>query len=107
VLDTVAESTARKLGLRPADIILELGGMPVDSGFELSQAISYAAEEFTINIDRDGKLLPKRGKFMAGERRLGVILVPSGHEEHYAQLTPARFGLADWLKGRWRSRNRH
>ncbi len=102
VLDTVADTPARKAGLRPGDILLDLGGLPVDNGYELARAIAYAPPEFAIAFSRDGAALSRPARFEGGERRLGVIIVPEGGEQHYAQLTGDRFGLIDWLKNRFK-----
>ena len=37
----------------------------------------------------------------AGERRLGIMIVPEGHEQYYVQLA-GRFGLLDWLRRKLR-----
>jgi hypothetical protein len=105
VLDTVAATPAHKAGLRPGDIIHDLGGRPVDNGYELARAIAFAPPEFAIAFSRAGAVLRRPARFENGERRLGVIIVPEGGEQHYAQLAGDRFGLIDWLKNRFK-RNR-
>ncbi len=101
VLDTVPGTPARKAGLRPGDILLDLDGVAVNNGFELAGAISYAANEFPLTVDRDGAVHRRQARFAGNERRLGVIIVPEGHEQHYAQIiTNRRFGLIDWLRNR-------
>jgi len=97
VLDTVTGSPARKMGLRPGDILLELGGMHIDNGYELARAISYAPEIFEATIGRAGRVERHQGRFLGGERRLGVILVPDGYSTSYAEVT-RRYGLLDWLR---------
>lgn len=107
VLDTVPDSPARKLGLRPGDILLKLGGLPVSNSQELASAISYAENKFGLELLRDGQLLQQETRFLNGERRLGVILVPEGYEENYVEMATERFGLADYLLAKFRrSRNR-
>jgi Trypsin-like serine proteases, typically periplasmic, contain C-terminal PDZ domain len=101
VLDTVAATPARQAGLRPGDVIVGLGGMPVDSGLELARAISFAGDEFDLAVSRSGRLFRRRARF-GGKRRLGVILVPEGQEQYYVQLAGNRFGLIDWLKNRFK-----
>lgn len=100
VLDTLENSPARDAGLRPGDILLELGGMKVDNGFELAQAISFIPGEFAVRFSREGRLLERRGRFSGGERRLGIILVPEGFEQNYAEIPRQGYGLLDWLKRR-------
>lgn len=102
VLDTVAATPARQAGLRPGDIILDLGGLAVDNGFELARAISFAPDAFDITVSRAGAVTRRQARFIGGERRLGVIIVPEGYEQHYAQLVGRRFGLLDWLRNRFR-----
>lgn len=102
VLDTVPSTPARKAGLRPGDIIIFLGDLAVNSGFELARAISFAPTAFDITVQRGDSTFRRTARFMEGERRLGVIIVPEGHEQHYVQPAGNRFGLLDWLKNRFR-----
>ncbi|MDR3560158.1 MAG: PDZ domain-containing protein [Negativicutes bacterium] len=102
VLETLEKSPARMLGLKPGDILLELDGMKVDDGFSLAQAISLLSQEFAVSYSREGQLLAGSGRFIGGERRLGLILVPEGYERHYAEIPRERYGLLDWLKRRWK-----
>lgn len=104
VLDTVAASPANRAGLRPGDILLGLGGLEVNNGFELARAISFAPDAFDLAVDRGGAVLRRPARFENGERRLGIIIVPEGHEQHYAQLVGNRYGLIDWLKNKFRKR---
>ena len=91
-------------GLRPGDILLDLDGIAVNNGFELAGAISFAAAEFDFAFSRDGAVLRRPARFAGGERRFGVIIVPEGHEQHFAQIVDRRFGLIDWLRNRIRRR---
>ena len=102
VLDTVPATPARKAGLRPGDIIIYLGDLAVNNGFELARAISFAPVTFDLTVQRGDRTFRRTASFHAGERRLGVIIVPEGHEQHYAQLAGRRFGLIDWFKSRFR-----
>jgi len=86
------------------DIILALGGVAVNNGFELAGAISYAAGEFALAFERDGAVLSRQVRFADGDRRLGVIIVPEGYEQHYALMVDRRFGLIDWLRNRLRKK---
>lgn len=104
VLDTVPASPARKLGLLPGDILLSLGGRTVNSGYELASAISFAEPVFTLDIKRDNRILQQEGRFINGERRLGIILVPEGHEQNYVEMVTERFGLVDYFKSKWHKR---
>jgi len=102
ILDTVPDSPARKIDLRPGDIILKLGGMTVNGSYELANAISFAENQFSLEIKRDGQVLQQETRFVNGERRLGVILVPEGYEENYMEMVTERFGLFDYLASKWR-----
>lgn len=102
VLDTVAGSPARKLGLRPGDIIVDIAGMEVNSGYQLAGALSFAPARFSLSLVRDGQTLVREAGFRDGERRLGVIIVPEGAGHNYATLAGNRFGLYDVLRRRWR-----
>ncbi len=103
VLDTVSDSPAARV-LKPGDIITSLAGFPVNSKFDLAAAISQAPESFTLVFERAGKEVHKKSKFKNGERRLGVILVPDGDEEFYAEMVTDRYGLIDWLKEKIKKR---
>ncbi|HWR42466.1 PDZ domain-containing protein [Sporomusa sp.] len=95
-LDTVLDTPAAKV-LKPGDIITNLGGIPVNNRYDLAAAISHVPEQFSIAFERDGKDLVKDIRFKRGERRLGVILVPDGDEQFYAEMTDERYGLIDWI----------
>lgn len=104
VLDTIPNSPARKLNLKPGDILISLAGMPINNGYDFAQAISFAPEEFTLEFFRNGRTIRQNGRFLRGERRMGVIVVPEGHEQHYVMMVTDRYGLWDWLKRKLRRR---
>ncbi|MCX7781196.1 MAG: PDZ domain-containing protein [Negativicutes bacterium] len=104
VLDTVPDSPARALGLKPGDILLSLDGIPLNSGWDLAHAISLVGIKFKLDIRRQDDLLQKEASFRGGERRLGVILVPDGYAEHYVELAGEGFGLIDWMRQKWKRR---
>lgn len=97
VLDTVLDTPARKYNLRTGDIIYSLNNMPVQNGGDLAMAIAYAPDEFTLVVGRKDKTVERKVKFDRGERRLGVILVPEGHEQYYAVMSQERFAILDWF----------
>lgn len=98
VLDTVLDTPARKYQVRTGDIIYSLNNMPVQNGGELAAAIAYASDECSLVMERGGKMLERKISFSRGERRLGVILVPEGHEQYYAVISQERFAIVDWFK---------
>ena len=98
VLDTVLDTPARKIGLKTGDIIYSLAGMNVNCGSDLAEAIAFAPPEFNIAYEREGKRQQRMMKFLKGERRLGIILVPEGHEEYYAVMSTENFAIVDWFK---------
>ncbi len=102
VLDTVVGTPGQKAGLRPGDILLDLGGLPVNNGYELARAISYAPVVFPFTYSRGGRSLVGKAAFADGQRRLGVIIVPEGYEQHYVQIIDKNYGLLDWLRRRFR-----
>ena len=104
VLETVDRSPGRKAGLRPGDIIYSLGGRPVNSGYELGEALAYAPPRFVVECLRAGKIILRDLQFGDEGRQLGVILVPQGGEPYYVELTTERFGLIDWLKAKIKRR---
>lgn len=91
VLDTVPESPARAVGIRPGDVLLSLYDMPLNSDAELVEAIAYAPRNFILRWQRDGRDMQAQVSFN-GERRLGVILAPRGNEE-YVELETRPFAF--------------
>jgi hypothetical protein len=102
-LDTVVDTPAAKV-LKPGDIITNLAGIPVNNRYDLAAAISHAPEQFSIALERDGKDLVKEIRFTRGQRRLGVILVPDGDEQYYAEMNDERYGLFDWIIDKFKRR---
>jgi hypothetical protein len=98
VLDTVLDSPARAGGVRTGDIIHTLNGMTVQNGAELAGAIACAPQRATLDVERSGKTAERTVQFGGTERRLGVILVPEGHEQYYAVMAQEKFALVSWLK---------
>lgn len=98
ILDTVVDSPARKAGLQSGDIIDYLAGNPILSGYDLAHALSFAPEQFAIQIRREDKVRQFQARFANSERRLGVILVPQGNEEHFVEMRDERLWLWQWLK---------
>ena len=103
VLDTVNDSPASSV-LKPGDIIINIAGFPVNSKFDLSAAISQAPDSFNLLFEREGREVRKTSNFKNGERRLGVILVPDGDEQYYAEMVTDRYGLLDWVKDKFKKR---
>ena len=101
ILDTVVDSPARKMRLEPGDIIYNIAGIPINNGYDLAHALSYASDEFSVQFGRDSKLQSKQGRFLKGERRLGVILVPTGHEQQYVVMAEEQFWLWQWIRRRF------
>ncbi|EGO62326.1 hypothetical protein [Acetonema longum] len=97
VLDTVEGSVARRMGLQPGDILLRFGEIPLQGPYDLENAIAWSTLDFTLEWRRGEALLRQRARF-AGERRLGIILAPFGHEENYIEVVQGSFGLFHWLK---------
>lgn len=97
VLDTVEGSIARRMGLQPGDVLLQFGEIPLQGPYDLENAITWSTLDFTLEWRRGEALLRQRGKF-AGERRLGIILAPFGHEENYMEVAQGSLGLFHWLK---------
>lgn len=98
ILDTVVDSPARKMGLQPGDIIYDLAGITINNGYDLAYALSYASPTFTMQVGRQDRQEQLQGRFPDGERRLGVILVPEGHEENVVVMAQEHFWLWEWLK---------
>lgn len=97
VLDTIADSPARKAGVQPGDVLLSLYGMALNSEAELLDAIGYAPRNFNLRWRRAGRTMDVQVSFEDGPRRLGVILAPRG-DEYYVEISTQSFGLVRWLK---------
>ncbi len=102
ILDTVVDSPARKVGLMSGDIIYNIDGFLIHNGYNLADALQYVAQEFRVRIIRDGKNREKVVRFNDGTRQLGVILVPTGHEDQYVVMAEEKFWLFEWLKRKLR-----
>jgi len=100
ILDTVVDSPARKMDLKPGDIIYNLAGISINNGYDLAHALSYAPTEFSLQIKRETKVHHLQGRFSNSERRLGIILVPQGNEEHFVEMREDKLWLWQWLKGK-------
>ena len=102
-LDTVVDTPAARV-IKPGDIITHLAGMPVNNRYELAAAISHVPEQFSLSLERDGRKLVKDVRFARGQRRLGIIPVPDGDEQFYAEMTTERYGLLDWVLAKLKRR---
>ena len=87
VLETIDGGMARLLGVRTGDILLDFAGFPVNRGADLSYAIEWAPPLFEIGLLRSGQEMKLAGRFPPGQRMLGIILVPEGHETYYVMMT--------------------
>lgn len=108
VLDTTEGSLARQLGVVSGDIILGMSGLAVNQGRELAYAILWSPPLFELRLLRDGREKTLAGRFAPGERLLGIILVPEGHETYYVTLAEGNGGplgrllrkAMNWLRRR-------
>ena len=87
VLEAIDGGVARQLGVRTGDILLDFAGFPVNRGVDLSYAIEWAPPLFEIVLMRNGQEMKLAGRFPPGQRMLGIILVPEGHETYYVTMT--------------------
>ena len=92
VLDAIEGEMARKMGIRTGDVILGMSGMPVNRGGDLAYAIEWAPPLFDMLLLRGGQELKLDGRFPPGPRRLGLILVPEGHETYYVTMSEGSGG---------------
>ena len=92
VLDTIAGSIARGMGVKTGDIILGLSGLPTSRGSDLGYAIEWAPPLFEITLLRDEREIILPGRFAPGTRVLGIILVPEGHENYYLTMADGSGG---------------
>ena len=87
VLEAIDGGVARQLGVRTGDILLDFADFPVNRGADLSYAIEWAPPLFEIVLMRNGQEMKLAGRFPPGQRMLGIILVPEGHETYYVTMT--------------------
>lgn len=106
ILDTVIDSPAYKAALQPGDILLKLDGLLIDSPNQLAVALETVSEKFVLEYMRNGRLRQQKVTLEKGKTMLGVILVPSGNEVQYIQLTEDKFLLWEWCK-EFMGKNKH
>lgn len=106
ILDTVIDSPAYKAALQPGDILLKFDGLLVDSPNQLAMALEAVSEKFILEYMRNGRLRQQKVSLEKGKTMLGVILVPSGNEVQYIQLTEDKFLLWEWCK-EFMGKNKH
>lgn len=104
VLETVHNSAAQRAGVRSGDILLSIEEHPVNSNYDLGTALYHAPARFILTFQRGSQVKHAEIEFMEGKRQLGVIPVPQGDEPVFVELAGDRFGLADWLKTKFRRR---
>ena len=92
VLDAIQGEMARTMGIRTGDVILGMSGMPINRGGDLAYAIEWAPPLFDMLLLRGGQELKLDGRFPPGPRRLGLILVPEGHETYYVTMSEGSGG---------------
>lgn len=99
VLESIDGGIARKMGVRSDDIIVNFAGFSINRGVDLAYAMEWAPPLFELVLLRKGREVRLEGNFPPGERMLGLILVPEGHEPYYVTLGNGRGGLlARWLR---------
>ena len=87
------------MGVRSDDIIVNFAGFSINRGVDLAYAMEWAPPLFELVLLRKGREVRLEGNFPPGERMLGLILVPEGHEPYYVTLGNGRGGLlARWLR---------
>ena len=92
VLDTIPGSIAGKLGVKSGDIILSISGLPIGRGTDLGYAIEWAPPLFEITLLRSEREMTIQGRFAPGQRVLGIILAPEGHETYYVTMSDGSGG---------------
>ena len=109
VLESIDGSVARKMGVRSGDVIISFAGFSINRGADLSYAIEWGPPVFEMILSRNGREVRLAGNFPPGERMLGLILVPEGHEPYYVTIGNGRSGpLSRWFQHlihRFRRRN--
>ena len=104
VLATIDRSPAKQLGLKPGDIILKIGNIPVNSPYDIHFAIDQNPAYVKLEV------VDKRGEsrfigtpiFADGPSQLGVIMVPDEHLHQFREVYD--FGRWNWV-WRWWARN--
>lgn len=97
VLAAVPGSPAAAVGLRAGDQLLFLYDMPLTDEYTLAEAILYAPRNFSLCWRRGLQVMEARLSFVDGERTLGIILTPQGHER-YVELETESFAIFKRLR---------
>lgn len=100
ILEVLQKSAASKLGLKTGDIIMTVNGYHVNSKSELADVLYWGGTalevEYVDSVTNEFKREVARKSF---KEDLGVILVPEGNENYYAELSTQGF-LRRWLDKR-------
>ncbi|PWI57642.1 PDZ domain-containing protein [Sulfoacidibacillus thermotolerans] len=102
VLATLLRSPARMMGLQPGDTMIRVGGMSVNSAYDIHFALdqnpAYAKIE-VVDLRGETRFLGTP-VFENDPHQLGVIMVPDEHAREYAEIYP--FSVGRWLFEWWR-----
>ncbi len=104
VLAAIEQSPAKQLGLKPGEIILKIGNIPVNSPYDIHFAIDQNPAYVKLEV------VDTRGEsrfigtpiFADGPSQLGVIMVPDEHLHQFREVYD--FGRWNWV-WRWWARN--
>lgn len=100
VLATLPYSPAEKLGLTAGDTIMKVGGMAVNSPYDIHFAIDQNPAYVKLEVlDLRGELrFLGTPVFMKDPHQIGIIAVPDEHAREYATIYPLSIGKWVW---RW------
>lgn len=106
VLATLVHSPARKLGLRAGETILKVGGMAVNSPYDIHFALDQNPAYVKMEVaDVHGEIRFVGTPVFAGDpHQLGVIVVPDERAREYAQIY--ELSIAAWLGRLYTSKKR-
>lgn len=103
VLHTLRDSPASRMGVRPGDVILNVGGQPVNSRPDLKERLDQTGYFLDLEILRGKRLVDVFQRWSGGSYgSLGIVAVPDPGDSPHVILG-SRSGLA-LLMDRFRSR---
>ncbi len=106
ILATLSGSPAEKMALKPGETIVRIGGMTVNSSYDIHFAIDQnpAYAKLEVMDSRGEARFEGTPLYTDDPHQLGVVVVPDEHAREYAQVFQLSVGR--WLWHWWLPRSR-
>lgn len=108
VLDVIRESAAWDMGIRPGDVLITVGGLPVRDRWGLRHALDRIPGSMEIEFLRGKGQVYSRGLSFrpGGGKTLGVLPVPLENERGYVEINSPGwlYTRLIWLRDRLRGK---